>query len=342
MENKKYSKQNMTLRDNVILAFQHKETYWVPNSYTDFDIVLQSTVNERYEGRESGTDEFGVTFTYVAEADAPMVMPGTHILKDITKWREEVRFPDVDSYDWVSGAKRDTAGWDRENKFSIVMMFNGPFERLHALMGFEEALIALIEEPEIVMEFIAEFQEYRKKLIRKIAEYYKPDAVMVFDDYGTAKDMMMSPDMWRRLIKPYLKQLIDVAHECGMYYIMHSCGYIKPIFQDIIELGPDAIQPMQYCNDVEELKKIYGKQITFTGGFNSNDTFDNAMASEDDMRSEVRRVLNTLGTDGSYIAWPVILSKHGEKIFIDEIMQNSAPKMFAKGVTPLEWAKAAL
>ena len=327
----------MTLRDNVIQAFKHKGTLWTPNIFTDFDIVLQSTVNERYEGKETGVDEFGVSFTYVPEAESPMVTAGTELLHDITEWRQVVRFPDVDSYDWEAGAARDTASWDRENRFSVVMMFNGPFERLHALMGFEEALISLMIEPEEASDFFAAFVEYRIKLIQNIAKYYKPDAVMVFDDYGTASAMMMSPDVWRSVIKPHIKKLIDATHECGLYYILHSCGYVKPIVPDIVDMGADAIQPMQHVNDVPELKKQFGSRITFTGGYRTMETLDNPEASEEEMREEVRRVLGELAPGGSYIAWQTLLSQRGKRIFLDEVMQDSIPKMKAAGITPPDY-----
>jgi len=327
----------MTLKENVIQAFKHKETLWIPNVYTDIDLVLQSTINERYEGKESGYDVFGVNYTFVPEANAPFVTPGTFILSDIAKWREQVKIPDVNDYDWKTGALRDTAGWDRENKFSVVMMFNGPFERLHALMGFENALIALITEPNATSEFIAEFVEYRVKLIQKIGQYYKPDAVMVFDDYGTATSMMMAPDIWRKIIKPHLKKLIDAAHESGLYYILHSDGFIEPIFQDIVEIGADAVHPMQYMNDVLGLKRKYGSCITFTGGYKADRTFDNPLATEEEMRAEVRRVLKEIGSGGSYIAWQTILSERGRRIFLDEIMKDSVPKMINVGVNPPDW-----
>ena len=329
----------MKPRDNVLLAFKHKETLWTPNAFTDFDRVLQSTVNERYEGKESGSDEFGVNYTYVAEADAPIVTPGTCRLPDISGWREEIVFPDVEAYDWEAGAARDTAGWDRENKFSVVMLYNGPFERLHCLMGFENALIALLDEPETTSGFFAAFVDYRVKLFKKIAQYYKPDAVMVFDDYGTDSSMMMSAVVWRNVLKPHIKRAIDAAHQCGMYYILHSCGYIKPIFPDIVESGADAVHPMQYANDVPELKTKFGKQITFTGGFNNTGIFDSPTVSEGEIRIEVQRVLKEIAPGGSYIAWQTILGRESRKIFLDEVMKDSAPKMIAAGVVPPDWTK---
>lgn len=326
----------MNVRDNVLAAFRHEETPWTPNVLSDIDLVLQSTVNERYEGMTTGRDEFGVSYTYMEQSDTPIVTPGTEILQDITEW-ESIRFPCVDDYDWESGARRDTACWERKNKANAVMLFNGPFERMHALMGFENALVALLTEPEAVKDYLDAFVEYRCALIRMISRYYKPDAVMLFDDYGTSTGMMMSPDIWRELFKPCLKKLIDVTKECNMFYILHSCGYIKPIFPDFVELGADIVQPMQHMNGVKELKEKYGGRITFTGGFRALEVLDNPNATDEEMRAEVQRGLNELVPGGSYIAWQTLLSPRAKRIFLEEVMKVSEPKMKALNVKIPDW-----
>ncbi|ADK82471.1 uroporphyrinogen decarboxylase family protein [Sediminispirochaeta smaragdinae] len=326
----------MTYRENTIIAYRHGMPLWTPNVIVDCNVTLQSSVNERYEGQTSGSDEFGVQYTFIPQVGAPIVTPGTEILTDISAWKKQIRFPDVDSYDWEAGSSRDTANWDRE-KFSVVQLFNGPFERLHALMGFENALIALLEYPSDVFEFFEAFTEYRIKMYKKIAQYYKPDSIMVFDDYGADHSMLLSPDCWRTLIKPHIKKAIDTVHDLGIFYTLHSCGFIRPIFKDIVEMGADAIHPMQYVNDAPALKKEYGRHITFTGGFDNIGILDNPGAEPEDIRKEVRRVLQELAADGSYVAWQTVLSKEARKIFLDEIMQHSAPKMTTAGIEPPDW-----
>jgi uroporphyrinogen-III decarboxylase len=326
----------MNVRDNVLAAFRHEETLWTPNVLSDMNLVLQSTVNERYEGKTAGKDEFGVSYTYMAQSDTPIVTPGTELLEDITDWKS-IRFPKVEDYDWDEGAKRDTAAWDRANKANAVMLYNGPFERMHALMGFENALVALLTEPEAVSDYLDAFVEYRCSLIRKIAKHYKPDAIMLFDDYGTSNGMMMSPEIWRSLFKPHLKKLIDTTKECNMFYILHSCGYIKPIFPDFVELGPDVVQPMQHMNGVKELKDQYGGKITFTGGFRALEVLDNPSATEEEMREEVQRGLNELAPGGSYIAWQTLLSPKAKRIFLEEVMKVSEPKMRALNIRIPDW-----
>lgn len=314
----------ITPRDNVVAAMQHKIPHWIPNSVTDCDIVLQSAVMERYEGRETGFDEFGVEYEYNEEARGPVMRPGTRRLKEIEDWRK-MEFPDLENRDWEAAATRDTAGWDRENRFSIVQLFNGMFERAHMMMGFEDVLCALLTDPEEMAGWFQTFTDYRVKLIRYIAKYYKPDAVMIFDDYGAKESMMFSPEVFRDLIKPQLKRLVDAAHECGLYYILHGCGYFKPIFPDIVELGVDAVHPIQVANDPVELKNKYGGQICFCGGFDNVGILDREDCTEEETRAEVRRVLSELGPGGSFVSWRSFFCAQPEA-YMDEYWKIVRPR----------------
>ncbi len=310
-------------RDNVVLAFQHKEPYWIPISATDCDIVLQSAVMERCESRSGGADEFGLEYVYNEEARGPVLKPGFQLVGDVDEW-EKIPFPDLDARDWDAAAARDTAKWDRENRFSIVQMFNGMFERAHMSMGYENVLMGLLTEPEEMEGWFEKFTDYRCELIRRIAKYYKPDAVMIFDDYGAGESMMFSPEVFRDLIKPQLKRMVDTAHECGLYYILHCCGYFKPIFPDIVEIGVDAVHPVQVANDPIELKQKYGDRITFLGGYDNVNILDRADCTEDEARAELRRVLTELAPGGSYVAWQSFFCRQPEA-YMDEYWKMVGP-----------------
>ncbi len=311
-------------RDNVVLAMQHKVPYWVPNSVTDCDIVLQSAVMERYEGLDSGFDEFGVEYIYNEEARGPVLKPGTQKINNVEDWRE-IKFPDLESRDWKGAVERDTANWDRKNRFSIVSMFNGMFERAHLMMGFENVLIAMMIDPDEIGGWFKRFTDYRVNLIRYIAKYYKPDAVMIYDDYGANDSMMFSPELFRDLIKPQLKRLVDAAHECGMYYLLHGCGYYKPIFPDIVEIGVDAAHPVQVMNNPVELKNKYGHEICFLGGYDNVGKLDGDDATEEETRKEARRVLTELAPGGSYLFWQPFFCRHPEA-YMDEYWKIVGPQ----------------
>lgn len=117
--------------------------------------------------------------------------------------------------------------------------------------------------------------------------------------------MLMSPELWREMIKPHLKRIIDAVHELGLIYQHHSCGYIEPILGDLVELGVDAIDPVQPCNDLDTLKARYGDKITLCGGFNTGGLLDLPETTQEQIREEYRHVVNSLAPGGSYVVFPI-------------------------------------
>jgi hypothetical protein len=105
-----------------------------------------------------GEDSFGVK--YDATADGPLPANTEFALDDITKWKEVVKFPDLDAYPWEEWAEAENvAGIDRTNRLVYCMIAQGLFDRLIAFMGFENGLIAMVEEPEACDEFFAAVAE---------------------------------------------------------------------------------------------------------------------------------------------------------------------------------------
>ena len=299
----------MSRREELVRVFrEHANIGYVPCAFTDADLVLKpKCINERPE-MQDGYDWFGVHWTYQPGVDM-MVTPGSKpLISDVTKWREQVTFPDLTQYDWPSIAAEETKNWDRENKYSVVMIKNGCFERTHHLMGFEEVLMALLEEPEAYKELLNAICDYKVELIKIIGTYYKPDVIMMHDDYGANDRMMMSLDTWREFFKEPLSRLVATAHEYGMVYEHHSCGHIEPIISDLIEIGVDAINPLQRpCNDIEKIKKLYGGKITLIGGFSSQAVIEHPNSTEEDILADIENAYNVLAPGGGYVSFPIII-----------------------------------
>ena len=311
----------MTRREEILDVYRHKNMGFVPNFFTDFDYSQPEEILERPRG--SGKDWFGVDWTFVPEVSAPMVTPGTKRLTDISRWRQFLKFPDLNSIDWASKAAIETSKWDRENKISFMMIINGPFERLHALMGFEDAFVAMYEEPEIVHELLDAIVDYKIELVNIVAEYYKPDVLCMHDDYGTNDRLFMSLDLWREFFKPATKKVVDAVHAKNMFYEHHSCGFIEPLIPELVELGIDAIDPLQVTNDIAGLKKAYQDCLTFVGGFDTQGVFDRIGVTEEEIRAEVRRTLDLLAPGGSYIAFPLTITFDFVPVFLDEFYKHA-------------------
>ncbi len=311
----------MTRREQLLEVYKHKNIGYVPCFFTDMDFSQPAEINERPKG--SGMDWFGVEWEFVPAVMAPMVKPGTKRLTDICNWREELVFPDLSAIDWEAAAARETAGWDRENKISFMMLINGIFERTHALMGFEDALCAMYEEPEAYHELVDAITDYKLEVIRIIGTYYKPDVLSFHDDFGANDRMLMSTALWEEFFKEPLSRVIAETHRQGMLYEHHSCGYIAPIFGQLAELGIDAIDPLQVTNPVRELKDKYQDRVTFVGGYNNQAVYDRPGVTEEEIRQETRRAMEELAPGGSFVAFPLTVTFDFVPVFIDEHMKHA-------------------
>ena len=311
----------MTKREQLLGVYAHKNIGYVPNFFTDFDFLKPETMNERAEA--GGKDWFNVEWEFVPLVLAAMVKPGTKVLTDITKWREQVHFPDLNAIDWEAAAAKETAGWDRENKISYLMLINGMFERTHALMGFEDAFVAMYEEPEEYQALVNAITDYKVKLIEIMGQYYHPDVLCFHDDYGANDRMLMSPDLWRQFFKEPLKRVIDATHKAGIIYEHHSCGYIEPIFDELVALGIDAIDPLQITNPIRQLKDKYQDRLTFVGGYDTQNVFDRPGVTEEEIRKEVARTMDLLAPGGSFVAFPLTVTFDFVPTFIDEHFKHA-------------------
>ena len=311
----------MTRREELLQVYQHKDINYVPCFFTDFDFSQPESINERPKG--DGLDWFGVEWEFVPAVMAPMVKPGTKRLTDICNWKEELVFPDLNAVDWEAAAAAETANWDRENKISFMMLINGIFERTHALMGFEDALCAMYEEPEAYKELVNAITDYKVEVIKIIGKYFKPDVLSFHDDFGSNDRMLMSVDLWEEFFKEPLKRVIDETHRQGMIYEHHSCGYIEPIFDQLVELGIDAIDPLQITNPVRQLKDQYQDRVTFVGGYDNQNVYDKPGVTENEIRTETKRAIEELAPGGSFVAFPLTVTFDFVPTFIDEHMKHA-------------------
>lgn len=311
----------MTRREELLQVYKHKNIGYVPCFFTDFDFSKPAEINGRPE--QGGFDWFGVEWEFAPAVLAPMVKPGTKRLTDVTKWKEELVFPDLSQYDWEKLAAESTKDWDRENKISFMMLINGIFERTHALMGFEDALCAMYEEPEAYHELVDAITDYKIEVIRIIGKYYKPDVLSFHDDFGSNDRLMMSVDLWREFFKEPLKRVIDETHAQGIIYEHHSCGYIEPIFDELVELGIDAIDPLQVTNPIRKLKDKYQDRVTFVGGYDNQNVYDKVGVTEEEIVAETVRTLEELAPGGSFVAFPLTVTFDFVPVFIGAHMQNA-------------------
>lgn len=285
----------MTEREVFMTIFDHKQPPRLPKF--GFVDLANSPGEHSMSYPESGFDWFGVDWL-VAPDGTQVVRPGTQRLEELPDWKEENIIPDIDDVDWEAEAKKAVPKWDRENKLQIVAVQSGHFERLHYLIGFEDALTAFYEYPEDVHELFEEITQLKLKVIHKVKEYYDPDIFSPHDDWGTNLNMFFPPDIWREFIKPHVKRLVDECHSVGMLYEQHTCGHVTQILGDMVEIGVD-IAELQSCNDLAGFKKEYGNAMILKGCFN-NQVLNAPNITPEAAAKEVRKTLLDCAVGGGF------------------------------------------
>ena len=264
----------------------------------DFGVVehLELPICER-PIHDEGYDVFGVHWT--AATPAAHYTPGQDaIYDDIEDWREQVKFPHVDRFDWDAFAAKAQRA-DRENKITTVVSIVGPFERVSCLSSFEDCLVNSMEDPEAFGELVGAIADYKIEIVKRAYDAARPEVFMFHDDWGTSVSTFFAPDVWRELFKPMYKDYIDIAHAHGKKAFMHSDGYILDIYPDLIELGLDAINSQLFCMGVENLAPFKGK-ITFWGEMDRQHLLVDG--TPQDIEKAVRQVYDTLWANGKCIA----------------------------------------
>lgn len=131
------------------------------------------------------------------------------------------------------------------------------------------------------------------------------DGLMLGDDIGMQSSIMMSEDLYRKYLKPRLKRIIDAARSVKPDIIIfyHSCGYVVPFIEDLIEAGIDVLNPVQpECMNFEELFQEYGKRLSFSGTLGTQTLMPFGTPAE--IKNEINNRLDFVGKDGGLLICP--------------------------------------
>ena len=129
----------------------------------------------------------------------------------------------------------------------------------------------------------------------------KVDGILFFGDWGTQRALLMKPQDWRRFYKPSLERMFRRVREGGAHVWMHSCGNVRAIIPDLIDIGLNVLNPVQpQAMDVRELSREFGGNVAFHGGVDVQGTL--VRGTGDDVKREVHELVALFGSfDGGYI-----------------------------------------
>ena len=234
--------------------------------------------------------------------------PNVHPLPDATTVADLDAYegwPDMSDPTRIAHVREQAQRLADENEYAIMatpwLLF--PFERAHAMQGMDVFLLNMIDHPDFAKALMERIAEYCKQLMgRFLAELGdNVDIIKIGDDLGTQKSLMISPRMYRSFLKPIHADLISFIKErTSAKVFFHSDGDVAPLIDDFIEIGVDILNPIQTnagtMSDLPALKKRFGDNIVFCGAIDTDQVLP--LGSIEDVRQEVRRVMNILGPGG--------------------------------------------
>ncbi len=212
-------------------------------------------------------------------------------------------WPQADWFDFSDFAAR-LAPWE-----DLAVMASGAsvFQHPSFLRGIDNLLMDMAVQPEMAHWLIDRFTDFYLDFFDRLltAARGRIDILRAADDLGTQRGLFFSPEMFRTFIKPRLQRLVDMTHSHGVKFLFHSCGAIRPVIEDLIEIGVDILDPLQAAAqgmEPQALKDAYGRRICLHGGICTQYLLPNS--TPDQVRQEVRRRIEILGAGGGYILAP--------------------------------------
>lgn len=169
---------------------------------------------------------------------------------------------------------RNIPAWDTRvnayvDDFAVFGSVCEPYEYLWRMIGTENAMYWMMEEPEMYKSFIDRIGDFLTEFLEAQikAGGGRLSGMYIWGDVAYRNGMLFNPNIWREVFKPQVKRLIDICHENSLMVIYHGCGNATPIYDDFVEIGLDAYNPLEVKADLDvvEIKKKYSGKLAFVG-----------------------------------------------------------------------------
>ena len=289
-----------------VTAYLGVDDYWQMCERLHIDAPV--TVNPKYVGPrfKDGFDYFGRGYRridYGSGAYDEVVhypLAGFHTINEIEAnytWP----LPDWFDYSAIPDQLKDKEGYPVRGGGSE------PFYEYTRLRGQEQAYLDMLDNPEFLHYCLSKLVDFDYENTRRIFEQLPGQVTFTYvaEDLGSQENLLFSPKAIREFFFSGMRRMIQLAHEAGVYVFTHSDGAIRKIIPELIEIGVDILNPIQWrCKGMDRatLKRDFGASVIFHGGMDNQQTLP--FGTVEDVRREVRNNIDILGKGGGYILAP--------------------------------------
>ena len=254
-------------------------------------------------------DGYGQTWEY----HAPYYFVTEPLLADAATddIKARVSWPDVNEERWTAGVReRAQALKEGSNYYVIARMVtsHGPYMTASNLRGTEQFFIDMGENPEFVLALVERVTDIQVAFLKNYLSAggrYFDMVELPGDDYATSAGMAFSPRMFRQYFKPSLRRLVETVknYRPDLKVMAHCDGALQPILPDLIEIGVDAVHPLEPLPKLDPgaEKKMYGDRLAFLGAI---DIVQALPSTVENVVREVKTRLRQLAPGGGYILAP--------------------------------------
>lgn len=296
------TKSRSSILDEAVARRLHTDTrplvYGSPDGWEDI-----------YYEDGSFKDEFGIIWRRGGGEHAHYAPLGNPLkeAESIADIEALVDWPDPLNPGRFRGLREKARRLHEETDHAVVLTLPLGFVHLSQyLRGYEEFLIDILLNPDFLEALMDRCQEYLLPLTERLLQETEPyvDVAMFGDDVAFQDRPMIDMGRYRQFFKPRHKQLVDcIKSNSRAKVLYHTDGALRPLMEDIIEIGVDALNPIQVnctgMGDTAALKADYGDRIAFWGSIDTSHVLP--VGSPEDVRQEVRRRIEDLAPGGGFV-----------------------------------------
>jgi uroporphyrinogen decarboxylase len=325
----------MTPRERVLASLRHQQPDRTPRDFwAELPTLNRLFAHVGHSDMDRLLRDLGVDVRHL-EAPAPPEFDigggvfqnfwGERFVQKPTPWgpmREDEKgalanaehFSELEAFAWPTpdciDRTRLVEQCHRYDDFALLYGSADIWQRPALVRGWEEMFPDMVERPEWCHFMSRKFTDFYLEDYTRAAEITngRIDLYLLISDLGTQRGLLISTEMFREFVAPYLKEMIDRIHQLNGRVLFHSCGLIRTLIPELIALGVDVLDPIQPVGPAmqpESLKAEFGGQLSFHGGIDMQELLPHATPAQ--VEAEVRRYCEVLGKHGGYILGPAHL-----------------------------------